>query len=150
MIVAELRMRLQELWEAGVEILEPATVTRFMPDEDQAVAYVIRANITRRQLSGDQLAELRERQKELATALRAQDKSQDEVGRILGVDRKTIDRWESSGKGSSGQAPNATAADEPPDLRVKLKPEHYDTIYARAQAGETHEQIAADELEMAK
>jgi ParB-like chromosome segregation protein Spo0J len=133
-----------ELREAGVEIPEPATITRFMPDEDQAVAYVIRANIARRQLSPEQLGEVRERQREVAKALRDGGKTQAETAAILGVSRQAISQWES-------EASN-TSTSKASDRRLKLSPDDYEEIYRRAQAGETHEQIAADyaELEMAK
>jgi hypothetical protein len=153
MIVAELRTRLQELWEAGVEILEPATVTRFMPDEDQAVAYVIRVNITRRQLSPEQLGEVRERQREVAQALREGGKTQAETAAILGVAQQRISDWEAEGSNTgAGKAAKKAKRPRARDRRLKLSPEDYDEIYRRAQADETHEQIAADyaELEMAK
>jgi phage N-6-adenine-methyltransferase len=130
-----------ELGEAGVEIPEPETVTRFMPDEDQAVAYVIRANLTRRQLSPEQLGEVRERQREVAQALREGGKTQAETAAILGVARTTIEKWETPDPdGSNDTGVNAS----PPDRRLKLSPDDYEEIYRRAQAGETHEQIAAD------
>lgn len=100
---------------------------------DQVARYV---GVSGRTL--EQLANVRERQRALARALRDQKKTQAEVAGILGVAQQTIDLWESRGSNTSDG--NAS----PFDRRLKLSPRDYEAIYARVQAGEPHEPVAAD------
>lgn len=72
--------------------------------------------------------------------MREQNKSQAEVGQILGVGRKTIDDWESMANTSNGGTANTCT----PDLRFRIPADHYERIYNRVQAGEPEGQVAAD------
>ena len=108
-------------------------------DEDEALALGLKLNIERRQLSPEQIQEIRARQRELALKLRKQGKTQEEVAKIIGVSQQTISYWEKNVNNT-----NIGKAYAPPDLRIKIPEEEYVKIYERYKSGETQEQIAAD------
>jgi len=108
-------------------------------DEDDAFALGLSLNIDRRQLSPEQIREIRARQKKIALELRKQGKTQEEVAKIIGVDQTTISKWE---KNVSNMTIHNTYT--PPDLRIKIPENEYTKIYERYKSGETQEQIAAD------
>ena len=66
---------------------------------DEKVAYTIRANLARRNLSSDQTREIANQQKRIAQNLREADPkkwTQKAVGALLGVDQTTVSKWFSS------------------------------------------------------
>jgi N6-adenosine-specific RNA methylase IME4/DNA-binding CsgD family transcriptional regulator len=82
------RWQITEDWETP-----PPTSVRHFDSEEEKQAFIISVNINRRQLSGEQKAELRERLQRLARKLKEQGKTQDEIGQMLGVDRSTVSLW---------------------------------------------------------
>jgi len=124
--------------EIGYEIPRDKIETLDL-DEDETFLLGIKLNIERRQLSPEQLRELREKQKNLALKLRKQGKTQEEVAKIVGVPRQTISYWERNiNNANIGNAYN------PPDLRIKIPDKECPNIYERYKSGETQEQTAAD------
>ena len=108
-------------------------------DEDEAFLLGIKLNIGRRQLSPEQIRELREKQKKAALELRKRGMTQEEVARIAGVPRQTISYWERNV--SNASIGNAYTS---PDLRIKVPADEYTKIYERYKSGETQKQLAAD------
>jgi len=118
--------------------------TRVVPglSPDEKVAYTIRANLARRNLSSDQTREIAKQQKQIATNLRETDPkkwTQKAVGALLGVDQTSVSRWFSTNM----QEHNATKTPTP-DARVKVNTPAKVEIAARVEAGESQQQIAAD------
>jgi len=116
------------------------TVTVKGLSEDEKRAYTIRANLARRNLTGDQTREVAKTQREIATRLRESDAkrwTQEAVGALLGVARETVRDWFTNGGDANGKSP-------PPDARVKLATAAKDEIVRRIDAGEKQEQIASD------
>jgi N6-adenosine-specific RNA methylase IME4/DNA-binding transcriptional regulator YiaG len=107
-------------------------------DEQTAFLLGLAINSARRQMSPEQIKELRKRQKVLALALRRSGMTQAKVAGIVGVAQKTIDLWETTSISS------ATNACSPPDLRISVPKAEYETIYSRYRAGEPQSQIASD------
>ena len=118
--------------------------TRVFPglSPDEKVAYTIRANLARRNLSSDQTREIANQQKRIAENLREADPkkwTQKAVGALLGVAQKTVSVWFSS------NIPEYNTTNTPtPDARVKLNTPAKVEIAARVEAGESQQQIAAD------
>src|SRR5262245_11345843 len=75
--------------------IAPHAPTRVVPGLSQAqkLAFVISANLQRRNLSPDQKEALRERQKEIARQLKIEGFIQAEIGAMLGVAQNTISGW---------------------------------------------------------
>ena len=72
------------------------TVTVEGLSEDEKKAYTIRANLARRNLTGDQTREVAKTQREIARRLRQSDAkrwTQAAVGALLGIDRATVSKW---------------------------------------------------------
>ena len=85
---------------------------------DEKVAYTIRANLARRNLSSDQIKEVAKQQKRIATDLREADPkkwTQKSVGALLGVARNTVSVWFSTNVNDDNTTKKPT-----PDARVKL------------------------------
>ncbi len=101
-------------------------------DDEKAFAVAIKLNISRRQLSTEQL-------KEISKVLREQGKTQEETANVLGVSQQAICHWE--GDVSNTNIGNAYI---PPDLRVSIPREEYDNIFQRYNDGEHQRLIAAD------
>lgn len=105
----------------------------------EKVAFVFRCNFVRRNLSPDQKAEARRRMKDVAFALREEDKRKWTLKRVasaLGVHLDTVSGWfATDSENRNGSRP---------DARVKVAPERKAEAAERVRAGETHEQVAAD------
>ena len=84
---------------------------------DEKIAYTIRANLARRNLSSEQTREIVKQQKQIAANLRGADPkkwTQQAVGALLGVAQKTVSVWFST------NIPEYNATKTPtPDARVK-------------------------------
>ena len=109
---------------------------------DEKVAYTIRANLARRNLSSDQIKEVAKQQKQIATNLREADPkkwTQQAVGALLGVARNTVSVWFSTNVNDDNTTKKPT-----PDARVKLNAAAKEAVAVRVEAGESQEQIAAD------
>ena len=109
---------------------------------DEKVAYTIRANLARRNLSSDQIKEVAKQQKRIATDLREADPkkwTQKAVGALLGVARNTVSVWFSTNVNDDNTTKKPT-----PDARVKLNAAAKEAVAVRVEAGESQEQIAAD------
>jgi len=142
------------------------TVKYEVVDIDEATAIVLAQslNMDRRQLSGEQIREIRERQKSQAIKLRGQGKTQAEAAKAVGVAQNTLSGWE---KEQQGNITNATGcntdnntteetdttniADDNScidkklssnDCRVKISKSEYPKIYAMYKGGMTQQQIA--------
>jgi ParB-like chromosome segregation protein Spo0J len=116
------------------------TVTVEGLSDDEKRAYTIRANLARRNLTGDQTREVSKTQREIARRLREADAkrwTQEAVGALLGVARETVRDWFTNGGVANGKSP-------PPDARVKLTTPAKAEIVRRIEAGEKQEQIASD------
>lgn len=108
--------------------------------EDEKRAYTIRANLARRNLTGDQTREVAKTQREIARRLRESDPkrwTQEAVGTLLGVTQHCVSQWFTNITGDNGKSP-------PPDARVKLTTPAKEEIIRRIEAGEKQEQIASD------
>ena len=101
-------------------------------DDEKAFAVAIKLNISRRQLSTEQL-------KEISKVLREQGKTQEETADVLGVSQQTIGHWERDESNT-----NIGNAFLPPDLRVSVPKKEYTRIFDRKKQGETQKSIAAD------
>lgn len=109
---------------------------------DEKIAYTIRANLARRNLSSEQTREIVKQQKQIAANLRGADPkkwTQQAVGALLGVAQKTVSVWFST------NIPEYNATKLPtPDARVKLNTPAKVEVVRRVEAGESQQQIAAD------
>lgn len=115
-------------------------VTKTFGSEEEKQAYIYMVNLARRQLSRDQLREIREEQKQLALLLKQQqDKSQEEIAGLMGVSQPTISIWLCQENISNINTNNANI-----DLRLSIMQEQKDDIFERAQHGDTQAKIAAD------
>lgn len=112
-------------------------------------AFVFRTNHARRNLSGDQKRELHAKMKLTAAKLRAEDAkkwTQAKVAEALGVAQQTVSDWFPTVRSNTG----AGKASKPkPDARTKVTPEGKQKAYERVVAGETQEQVAADDAKPA-
>lgn len=116
------------------------TVTVEGLSDDEKRAYTIRANLARRNLTGDQTREVAKTQREIARRLRESDAkrwTQEAVGALLGVAQQTVASWFTNTTDGNGKSP-------PPDARVKLTTPAKEEIVRRIEAGEKQEQIASD------
>jgi hypothetical protein len=116
------------------------TVTVAGLSDDEKRAYTIRANLARRNLTGDQTREVSKTQREIARRLRESDAkrwTQEAVGSLLGVARNTVSEWFTNVGSDESKSP-------PPDARVKLTTPAKEEIVRRIEAGDKQEQIASD------
>jgi len=120
--------------------IKPTRVAMEFGSEAEKMAFVIRVNRNRRQLSSDQRKELRKREIALAVELNTEGRTQKEIGAILGVAQRTVSDWLADSISVSGPA----NANTPMDVRVKIPRAAYPVIAERLEAGETQEQVAAD------
>ena len=112
-------------------------ITKTFASEDEKLEYIFALNVKRRHLSLLQ-------KKEIVAELRAIDKSQEQVARLMGVDQRTIGRWQGKEPdGSDRQMPNASIPG-PPDLRISVPKAEQPRIYDRVKRGESRASIAAD------
>jgi len=112
-------------------------------DEQTALLLGLAINVARRQMSPDQIKELRKRQKKIALELRKPHDdqppmSQEKAAGILGVARRTIDEWEGISNVKDDNTYN------PPDLRIKVAKKEQQEITERIAAGESQTKVAAD------
>lgn len=107
-------------------------------EEDTARALAYAHNSARRQLSPEQLREIRERLEEGYRELRKQGYTQAEAAAAVGVDQSTGSRWEKS-DGSNMQSHKASI-----DLRLSIPRGGKEAIVERVEAGETQAKVAAD------
>lgn len=117
------------------------TVTVEGLSEDEKRAYTIRANLARRNLTGDQTREVAKTQREIARRLRESDAKRwtlKSVAALLAVDESTVSRW------FTNLQTQDSKSDPPPDARVKLTTPAKEEIVRRIEAGEKQEQIASD------
>jgi len=115
------------------------TVTKRFGSEEEKQAYIYMVNLARRQLSRDQFKEIREQQKKLALLFKQQDKSQEEVAGLLGVEQGTVSKWLCQANISIIPENNTNI-----DLRLSVSQEQKDDIFQRAQEGQIQAEIAAD------
>ena len=109
---------------------------------DEKVAYTIRANLVRRNLSSDQIKEVAKQQKRIAINLREADPkkwTQKAVGALLGVSHTTVSSWFTSNSSDGNTSKTPT-----PDARVKLNAAAKEAIAVRVESGENQQQVAAD------
>ena len=109
---------------------------------DEKIAYTIRANVARRNLSSEQTREIAKQQKQIAANLREADPkkwTQQAVGALLGVARNTVSDWFITNVGADNTNKTPT-----PDARVKLNTPAKEVIAVRVESGESQQQIAAD------
>jgi ParB-like chromosome segregation protein Spo0J len=117
----------------------PTIVVKGLSDDEKR-AYTIRANLARRNLTGDQTREVAKTQREIARRLRESDPNrwtQQAVGTLLGVTRQAVSLWFTDASDGESKSP-------PPDARVKLTTPAKEEIVRRIEAGEKQEQIASD------
>jgi len=121
--------------------IDPSAPVRVISglSEDEKRAFVIRANMTRRNLSPTQKTELRRKMQAIAKQLRESDPkkwTQKAVADVLGVAQQTVADWFTTNTGAG----NGCTI----DARVKLTPDEKQAAVDRVLAGETQEQVAAD------
>jgi DNA modification methylase/DNA-binding XRE family transcriptional regulator len=104
---------------------------------DEKMAYVYRSNMNRRNLSPAQKKRLREKMKNVALMLNQAGRTQQEIGTLLGVARRTVGVWLGA---TNGNVTNSC----PVDSRVVIPKAADPVILERLDAGETQKQVAAD------
>jgi len=102
----------------------------------EKMAYVLRSNLTRRNLSVEQKKELRDKMQEVAYDLRELGFTQGAIGDLLGVSESTVSRWL--------DATILHMQDGCIDSRVVIPKAADPVILERLDAGETQVQVAAD------
>ena len=130
--------------ELGVpEEKVPKDHRRFANDEER-LEYVLAANVKRRHLSLEQKKEIAAKLRHPVMGNPLMGKSQERVARLMGVDQRTIDRWEGKEPDeitSNRQMPNACS---PPDLRISVPDHERVRIHDRVKSGDTQTQVGAD------
>ncbi len=112
-------------------------------DEQSAFLLGLAMNTARRQMSPNQIKELRKKQKPIALELRQKGKSQEETAKILGITQGAVAQWEAGAKKVISIISTNTAYN-PPDLRIKIPKKEKEKIAERVATGESQIQIAAD------
>jgi site-specific DNA-methyltransferase (adenine-specific) len=113
-------------------------------DDDTAFLLGLAVNTARRQMSFEQIKELRKKQRKIALELRKNERmSQEKVAGILGVPAGTIAWWEAEAKKDISIL-GAKNTYNPPDLRIKISREDYKNIYEQIRSGKSQVQVAAD------
>ena len=111
------------------------TVTGLLHAEK--IAYILRSNMTRRNLSPDQKKELRKAMQATAQELAELGFTQQAIGDLLGVDRSTVSLWLDITNVNIHEGYK-------PDSRVRIPRAADHDILERLDSGETQAQIAAD------
>lgn len=124
--------------------IDPGAPTRVVAglSHDEKMAYTIRANLARRNLSPEQAKEVAKRQREIARSLRETDAkrwTQEAVGALLGVARQTVASWFTTNASDGNGCKSPT-----PDARVRLPPPAKKAVVERIEAGELQGQVASD------
>ena len=121
-------------------------------------AFVIKANVARRNLSPDQKKELTRAQQKLCKELKADKKyTQKELAVMLGVSQPCVHQWLAKEPEKSRRDINSNTTSKPheksppgrvtdpsTDSRVKVNPKRKSEIAERVDAGESQSQVAAD------
>lgn len=105
--------------------------------EAEKVAFVLSANLARRNLSPAQVWELRETQKALALELKQQGITQQQIAELLGVTQQCVAKWLDISNTTGCKA-------DIPDARVKLTPDAKPVVMQRLADGDTQAEIASD------
>lgn len=137
---------------------DPPTVVISGLSELEKKAFVIKANVARRNLSPDQKKELARVQQKLCMELKADKKyTQPELAVMLGVSQPTVSGWlakpvigskrsistDTTFKAGSAKKSGAVT-DSSTDSRVKVNPKRKSEIAERVDGGESQAQVAAD------
>jgi site-specific DNA-methyltransferase (adenine-specific) len=104
---------------------------------EEKLAYTIKSNLARRNLSLQQKSDVEKKQREIAVKLLGTGWTQKRVGESLGVTQGAVSQWLDANNISA----NITCV---PDARVKIGADHHPVIVERLEQGETQEQVAAD------
>jgi len=119
--------------------------------EAEKQAFVIRANMARRNLSPEQKKEVQRAQRKIAFQLKAEQRwTLEEIARLLGVSHVLVHYWltrektegENAGKGITNL--NLENGYTPLDCRVKIPPKLHPVILERIERGEPQTKVAAD------
>jgi N6-adenosine-specific RNA methylase IME4 len=116
--------------------IEPAAEARSFPSEAHKEAFALAANLSRRQLSPEQRATVREYQRQVYLDLRETGCTQLEAAGLVGVSQPMGAYWESQ---SDIKVDNPSL-----DQRLSVPKPARQLIYERRQAGEPLSRIAAD------
>ena len=112
-------------------------------DDSEYEKFAIDLNLARRQLSFEQISELRKQQKAKAQELREGGATQKEAAEAVGVTHKTVSKWENNEVGSNVLGYNTSQKeDKPPDNRIKIDKSLHDEIWERRQRDETAKDLA--------
>lgn len=106
--------------------------------EDVFNEIAIDLNVARRQLSPEQIKEIRQRQEEYALRLRREGKTQKEVAEKVGVTQQAIDKWEKD----SNITNTTSCIGYISDLRFKIPKEYHEDIYNAVKEGKTQQEMA--------
>lgn len=104
--------------------------------EQQALDRAERVNVAHRQISPEQMAEIRERKRKRAVELRSEGWTQKDIAAELGVARETVRDWFSNGGSAKAKAPV--------DCRVVVPRERHPELVAQLDSGAKVAQVAAD------
>jgi ParB-like chromosome segregation protein Spo0J len=114
----------------------PTSLVAGLDTDAARLAYRIRVNVNRRQLSPEQRAVLHCRQVDTARALRAEGRSQAEIAALIGVPRETVRNWLAA---TDGQVANGCV-----DLRLTTPRAEWARIVDDLDAGATQDHVAAE------
>lgn len=107
-------------------------------------AFVYQTNLARRNLSIDQKRGILTAMKDVAASLKAEGKTQEQIGALLGIPRGTIAGWFTPIVETNNACNDAAPTQAPADCRVKVAPAAKKKAAQRVKAGETQAQVAAD------
>jgi len=129
--------------------IRPDAPFRVLPGlpEEEKLAFVIRANLARRNLSPEQKREVGKQQRAIAKTLRAAGKTQEQAATLVGVTDGAVSQWEAEDAAKAGDISISSARvpyTPPPKLGTKVPPTEYERILERLDSGETQAQVAAD------
>jgi len=126
--------------EPWIEVID------WFESDDQKRAFVMSRNFKRRNLSPSQKAEVRERMKATAKALREEDAkhwTQPRIATMFGVSQQVVSVWQSEWD-ANPRTNTKTGNSSKPDARVKLNDAAKKQAVERVESGETQTQVAAD------
>lgn len=105
--------------------------------QEVRLAFVLRSNLHRRNLSSEQKAEVRAKQMRLAIDLKKARRTQKEIGELLGVPRATVARWL-----TNNVHPNKGSRDT--DVRIVISPTARVEVLEQLSNGKSQRQVAAN------